>query len=34
VVKSELAKFLLFTKRVDAGEDLDTAHAHVSSQGK
>lgn len=33
VVKSELAKFLIFSKRIDAGEDHDTAHAHVSSQG-
>jgi AGCS family alanine or glycine:cation symporter len=33
VVKSELAKFLSFTKRIDAGEDHDSAHAHVSSQG-
>jgi alanine or glycine:cation symporter, AGCS family len=33
VVKSELAKFLSFSKRIDAGEDHDTAHAHVSSQG-
>lgn len=33
VVKSELAKFLNFSKRIDAGEDHDTAHAHVSSQG-
>ena len=32
VVKSELAKFRDFTKRVDAGEDLDTARAHVMSE--
>lgn len=31
VVKSELAKFRNFTKRVDAGEDLDEARAHVTS---
>jgi AGCS family alanine or glycine:cation symporter len=34
VVKSELVKFRMFAKRVDDGEDLDTAHAHVSSQRK
>lgn len=34
VVKSELTRFLHFVKRVDGGEDLDTAHAHVSSQGE
>lgn len=34
VVKAELARFRLFVKRVDDGEDLDTAHGHVSSQGK
>lgn len=34
VVKSELSKFIHFSKRIDAGEDHDTAHAHVSSQGK
>jgi len=32
VVKLELAKFLMFVKRVDSGEDLDTAHARVESQ--
>lgn len=32
VVKSELKKFREFTKRVDAGEDLDKAHAHVMSE--
>ena len=34
VVKSELLKFRSFVKRVDDGEDLDSAHAHVSSQGE
>jgi AGCS family alanine or glycine:cation symporter len=34
VVKSELVKFRSFVKRVDDGEDLDSAHAHVSSQGE
>ncbi len=32
VVRRELAKFRAFARRVDAGEDLDTAHAHVSSE--
>ena len=32
VVKSELKKFRSFTSRVDAGEDLDSAHAHVTSE--
>ncbi len=31
VVKSELKKYLLYVKRVDAGESQDKAHAHVES---
>jgi AGCS family alanine or glycine:cation symporter len=32
VVKKELKKFMDFSGRVDAGENLDEAHAHVSSK--
>jgi alanine or glycine:cation symporter, AGCS family len=34
VVRGELRKFLLFTRRVDAGETPDEAHAHVESLDK
>jgi AGCS family alanine or glycine:cation symporter len=33
VVRRELGIFKAFTKRVDSGESLEKAHAHVSSQG-
>ena len=33
VVKSELAKFLSFTRHVDAGDSLDEAEAKVSAEG-
>ncbi|MDP4625771.1 MAG: alanine:cation symporter family protein [Akkermansiaceae bacterium] len=32
VIKRELKKFVLFTKRVDAGESIEMADAHVKSQ--
>lgn len=32
VIKRELKKFVLFTKRVDAGETIEMADAHVKSQ--
>lgn len=34
VVKSELVKYMIYVKRVDDGESLDEAHAHVESMGK
>jgi alanine or glycine:cation symporter, AGCS family len=34
VIRRELQKYLLFTSRVDAGESLDLAHAHVESLDK
>lgn len=34
VIKREFAKFVAFSKRVDEGEDLDKAVAHVESQGE
>ncbi len=34
VIRRELRKYQLFTSRVDAGESLDSAHAHVESLDK